>query len=53
MKHLHRVSRPAPPSLAATTTLEALILLFVQATFSQWDNFSGVYQNLSKFYSKT
>ncbi len=54
MKHLRLVSqRPRPASQGQVSGVESLILLVFSLVFRAWDNFSGVYQSLQKFYQKT
>jgi hypothetical protein len=53
MKHVQPIT--ALPSLAqgSTSPIEGAILLLISIFFQDWDNFTTVLQNLSKFYSKT
>lgn len=54
MKHLRLVSqRPQTAQQSQVSGVESLVLLMLTLLFRTWDNFSGVYQSLQKFYQKT
>lgn len=36
-----------------TTALESIIILLITVFFRDWDNFTTVIQNLSKYFAKT
>ena len=54
MTHIKPISRTTTDvALADTSLAESIIMLLMAVIFKDWDNFSSVYQNLQKYYSKT
>ena len=55
MRHIQNISRT--PSIASsggnTSPLELVIELLLAVFFKNWDNFTQVYQGLSKYFAKT